>query len=65
MPRFDRTLSEYLNAVVDGGFVLRQVAEPRPSEDYCEAHPSQRGWRDHAALFLYVRAEKGPASLRV
>jgi hypothetical protein len=32
--------------------------EPRPSEEYCEAHPSQRGWRDHAALFLYIRAEK-------
>lgn len=63
VPRFDRTLSEYLNAVVDGGFVLRQVAEPRPSEEYCEAHPSQRGWRDHAALFLYVRAEKWSASL--
>jgi SAM-dependent methyltransferase len=57
-PRFDRTLSEYLNTVLAAGFVLKQIAEPRPSEEYCAAHPSQRGWRDHAALFLHVRAEK-------
>ncbi len=58
VPRFDRTLSEYVNTVIAAGFVLRQMEEPRPSEEYCQAHPSQRGWRDHAALFLYVRAEK-------
>jgi 2-polyprenyl-3-methyl-5-hydroxy-6-metoxy-1,4-benzoquinol methylase len=62
VPRFDRTLSEYLNAVMDAGFVMRRVQEPRPSEEYCQAHPSQRGWRDHAALFLHVRAEKPPAT---
>ncbi len=58
VPRFDRTLSEYVNGLIDAGFVLRQIEEPRPSEEYCRAHPSQRGWRDHAALFLYFRAEK-------
>ena len=58
VPRFDRTLSEYVNGLIDAGFVLRQIEEPRPSEEYCRAHPSQRGWRDHAALFLYFCAEK-------
>jgi SAM-dependent methyltransferase len=58
VPRFDRTLSEYVNTVIGAGFELRGIGEPRPSEEYCQAHPSQRGWRDHAALFLYVRAEK-------
>ena len=58
VPRFDRTLSEYLNDMLEAGFSLRRIAEPRPSEEYCAAHPSQRGWRDHAALFLHVRAEK-------
>ena len=57
-PRFDRTLSEYVNGIIAAGFVLRQISEPRPSEEYCQAHPSQRGWRDHAALFLHFRAEK-------
>ncbi|HUO65684.1 MAG TPA: class I SAM-dependent methyltransferase [Terriglobales bacterium] len=58
VPRFDRTLSEYVNGVIAAGFVIAGMEEPRPSEEYCLAHPSQRGWRDHAALFLYVRAEK-------
>ena len=57
-PRFDRTLSEYLNAVIGAGFILKEIGEPRPSEEYCAAHPSQRGWRDHVALFLHVRAAK-------
>jgi len=58
VPRFNRMLSEYLNTVIASGFVLKGIEEPRPSEEYCRAHPGQRGWRDHAALFLYVRAEK-------
>ena len=57
-PRFDRTLSEYVNGVIAAGYTLTRIEEPRPSEEYCQAHPSQRGWRDHAALFLYVRAKK-------
>ncbi|PWU22165.1 MAG: class I SAM-dependent methyltransferase [Candidatus Rokuibacteriota bacterium] len=58
VPRFDRTLGEYLNGVIAAGFVITRIEEPRPSEEYCQAHPSQRGWRDHAAVFLHVRAEK-------
>jgi 2-polyprenyl-3-methyl-5-hydroxy-6-metoxy-1,4-benzoquinol methylase len=57
-PRFDRTLSEYVNTIVGAGFTLTRIEEPRPSEEYCRAHPSQQGWRDHAALFLHFRAEK-------
>lgn len=57
-PRFDRTLSEYVNGIVAAGFTLTRIEEPRPSEEYCRAHPSQRGWREHAALFLYFRAAK-------
>jgi len=61
-PRFDRTLSEYVNTLIAAGFVLERIDEPRPSEEYCLAHPSQRGWRDHAAVFLYFRATKPPAA---
>jgi hypothetical protein len=53
-----RTLSEYVNTLTGAGFVLQRIEEPRPSEEYCQAHPGQRGWRDHAALFLHVLAEK-------
>ena len=58
VPRFDRTLSEYLNVVLAAGFRLTHIEEPRPSEEYCQAHPSQRGWREHAGLFLHVQAAK-------
>jgi ubiquinone/menaquinone biosynthesis C-methylase UbiE len=58
VPRFDRTLSEYINTLVGSGFVLKRLEEPRPSEEYCQAHPGQRGWRDHAALFLHFLVEK-------
>lgn len=58
VPRFDRTLSEYLNAVLDAGFRLTRIDEPHPSEESCQAHASQRGWRHHAGLFLHVRAAK-------
>jgi SAM-dependent methyltransferase len=58
VPRFGRTLSEYVNTLTGAGFVLKRLEEPRPSEEYCRAHPGQRGWRDHAALFLHFLAEK-------
>jgi hypothetical protein len=58
VPLFDRTLAEYVNTLIAAGFVLERIEEPRPSEEYCLAHPSQRGWRDHVALFLCFRATK-------
>ena len=58
VPRFDRTLSHYLNTLVDSGFVLRRIGEPRPTEEVCQEHPWLRRWREHAPLFFYVRAEK-------
>jgi len=56
VPRFDRTLPKYVNGIIDAGFVLQRVFEPRLPEDYCRVHPSQRGWRDHAASYLYFKA---------
>jgi len=58
VPRFPRTLSDYLNALIEAGFVLKRIQEPRPSQEMCEKHPWLQKWRDHAAIFLYVRAEK-------
>ena len=48
----------HFNTLIGAGFVLKQLEEPRASEEYCQAHPSQRGWRDHAAVFLQFLAEK-------
>jgi len=58
VPVFPRTFSEYLNGLVKAGFVLREIAEPRAPEEACMRYPGMKGWRDHAALFLHVRAVK-------
>ena len=61
IPVFPRTLSDYVNRLINAGFVLQEIREPRPSEEACRAHPSLRPWRDHAAIFLHVHAAKGEA----
>ena len=58
VPRFPRTLSEYVNALIEAGFVLRRLSEPRPTAEACAGRPWLQRWRDHAALVLYVRASK-------
>ena len=58
VPRFPRTLSDYLNAVIEAGFTLKRIQEPRPAQELCEEHPWLQRWRDHAAIFLYVWAVK-------
>ena len=58
VPRFDFTLSFYINTLVESGFVLRRIGEPRPSEAACIQHPFLRRWREHAPLFFYVSAQK-------
>jgi len=63
VPVFPRTLSEYVNTLITAGFVLEEIGEPRPSEEACNRHPWLRRWRDHATLFLYVRAVKPAASV--
>lgn len=55
---YHRTLSKYLNPLMATGFVLRRIEEPRPSEATCKRYPKLRRWREHAAIFLYVRASK-------
>jgi ubiquinone/menaquinone biosynthesis C-methylase UbiE len=58
VPRFDRTLSYYINSVIEAGFVLQRIAEPQPTEEACTRHPNLRAWRDNAPTFLYVMALK-------
>ena len=58
VPRFPKTLSEYLNALIEVGFALKRIEEPRPSQQMCQKHPWLQKWRDHAALYLYVHAVK-------
>ena len=58
VPAFPRTLSEYINTLINNGFLLTKISEPRPSEQACKQHVWLQRWRDHAALFLYIQAVK-------
>jgi SAM-dependent methyltransferase len=58
VPRFPRTLSDYLNAVATAGFRVSRIEEPRPSPEACETVPRFARWRDLAAFLLLVMAER-------
>jgi hypothetical protein len=58
VPRFPRTLSDHLNALADAGFRIARIEEGRPDEATVRANPWLVRWRDHAALVLFVLAEK-------
>jgi ubiquinone/menaquinone biosynthesis C-methylase UbiE len=58
VPRFDRTLSDYINPLFKTGFVLKKIGEPRPTTETCHQHPFLKKWRATAALFLYIHAIK-------
>lgn len=59
VPRFDRTLADYINLTVAAGLRLEKICEPRAPESACERYPEAfRKFRDHIPLFFYVRASK-------
>jgi SAM-dependent methyltransferase len=57
MPRFTRTLSEWLNLLVEMGFVLERFGEPYPDDEAVRELP---GLQDAqvVAYFLHVHARK-------
>ncbi len=57
IPRFTRTVSQWLNSVIDAGFVLERLAEPRPTDEALRACPRIRDARI-VAYYLHVRARK-------
>ena len=57
VPRFTRTLSEWLNLLVGGGFVLERFGEPYPGDEAVRRYPRLQSARVVAA-FLHVRARK-------
>jgi SAM-dependent methyltransferase len=58
IPYFPRTLSNYVNGLLEAGFAVKRIAEPRPTLRMCKKHPRLQRWRDHAAIFLYVHGVK-------
>jgi ubiquinone/menaquinone biosynthesis C-methylase UbiE len=57
IPRFSHTLSGWVNLVIDAGFVLEHLAEPRPSDETVRAHPRLQD-AQIVAYFLHLRARK-------
>lgn len=57
MPRFTRTLSEWLNLLVETGFMLERFGEPYPDDEAVRERP---GLQDAqvVAYFLHVRTRK-------
>lgn len=59
IPRFTRTLSQWLNLIVEAGFLLERVEEPRPSDETVRECPDVQD-AQVVAYFLHVRARKPP-----
>jgi SAM-dependent methyltransferase len=59
VPRFTRTLSEWLNLLIDSGFVLERLGEPRPSDEAVREQPRLQD-AQVVPYFLHVRARKPP-----
>ena len=57
VPRFTRSLSEWLNLLIDTGFVFERFGEPRPSDEVVQKRPRLQA-AQVVALFLHVRARK-------
>ena len=57
IPRFDRTLSQWLNTLLDTGFAIERTAEPTVDPETARQHP---GLADHriVAYFLILRVRK-------
>jgi ubiquinone/menaquinone biosynthesis C-methylase UbiE len=65
IPRFTRTVSQWLNLLVDTGFLLERVEEPCPSDATVRACPDVQD-AQVVAYFLHMRVRKpqqAPASL--
>ena len=58
-PRLDdvRTLSEWLNAVVDAGFTIERIAEPHADEETARRVPHVADTRI-VAYYLHMRCRK-------
>ena len=58
VPRFDRTLSDYINPVIAAGLRLDEIREPRAPESACELYQTfQKISRPHPAVLLRARIE--------
>lgn len=58
VPRFHRTLSGWLNAILDAGLGIERVGEPRADDEVVHACPDLQDTQV-MAYFLHIRCRKG------
>jgi ubiquinone/menaquinone biosynthesis C-methylase UbiE len=56
-PRFTRTVSQWVNLLIDTGFLLERIEEPRPSDEAVAACPKLQD-AQVVAYFLHLRVRK-------
>jgi SAM-dependent methyltransferase len=59
IPRFTRTLSWWLNALIDAGFIIEHVLEPTATDDTIRRFPHLEDTRI-ISHFLIIRSRKSP-----
>ena len=57
VPRFTRTISQWLNLLIEQGFLLERVEEPRPDDQTVSECPQVQD-AQVVAYFLHIRARK-------
>ncbi len=57
IPRFTRTVSQWFNLLIETGFLLERIAEPRPSDQAVRKYPNMQD-AQIVAYFLHIRARK-------
>lgn len=57
VPRFTRTLSQWINAIIDAGFVIEHINEPYPDNITVRKQPKLQD-AQVVAYFLHFRCRK-------
>jgi SAM-dependent methyltransferase len=65
VPRFPHRLETYVNGLIKAGFRITGLHEPQPTAAMVAKYPWLGRWQRHAAIFLYLAADKPAASVGV
>lgn len=57
IPRFNRTLSQWVNSIIDAGFSIERMNEPCPSDEVVEKYPHVQD-STVVAYFLHIQCRK-------
>ncbi len=58
MPSFRRSLSQVLNPIIDSGFQLERILEPKPTDEFRRADPQGYDELSRFPSFLCIRTRK-------